>query len=73
MTRKEKRLQKAKQGDISYQEFLTLLRQNGWVKIRHKGSHAVWQNPRNQATLPVQPNKDGSAKQYQVADFFKWS
>ena len=72
MTKKEKLWQKAQQNpqNLTFNEFETLLEQNGWQLARQKGSHRLWSSPQGQS-LPIQPRKDGKAKVYQVQQFIK--
>lgn len=71
MAKSEKLLKKAmlNPGGLTYKEFTSLLRQNGWVKNRQKGSHEIWVSP-SKAILPIQ-NKKGEAKKYQVEQFLR--
>ena len=73
MSKKEKLWQKAKNSpeNLTFDEFETLLAQNGWVFSRQKGSHRLWYSVKGQA-LPIQPRKDGKAKVYQVQQFFEY-
>lgn len=66
MTKYEKLLAKARQtpGDLTFDEFETLLKRAGWVFKRQRGSHRVWLSPNNRA-LPIQSD-GGKAKGYQV-------
>lgn len=73
MTKKEKLWQKAKNNpeNLTFDEFETLLSQNGWEFSRQKGSHRLWYSPNGQP-LPIQPRKDGKAKLYQIQQFFEY-
>ena len=73
MIKKDKLWQKAKTNpqNLTFDEFQTLLRQCGWQFSRQKGSHRLWYSPTNQA-LPIQPQKDGKAKPYQIKQFFTY-
>ncbi len=71
MNRRAKLLERARHGTISFEEFETLLAQNGWVKRKSKrGSHRVWISPRG-IPHPIQPDQNGEAKKYQLEQFFK--
>ena len=73
MTKKDKLWQKAKTNpqNLSFSEFETLLQQCGWQFSRQKGSHRLWYSAKNQP-LPIQPQKDGKAKVYQVQQFLNY-
>jgi predicted RNA binding protein YcfA (HicA-like mRNA interferase family) len=70
MSKKDKLWQKAQTNPeaLTFDELETLLRQQGWVFSRQKGSHRLWTSPGGQS-LPIQPRKDGKAKTYQVRQF----
>jgi predicted RNA binding protein YcfA (HicA-like mRNA interferase family) len=69
MSKAEKLLLKAinNPDSLSYKEFLTLLTQQGWKKIRQTGSHEQWAAETG-PVLTIQ-NKNGMAKGYQVKAF----
>lgn len=73
MTKKEKLWKKAQENpqNLTFKEFETLLRQTGWILSRQQGSHRLWCSPNGQS-LPIQPRKDGKAKNYQVQQFIKY-
>jgi predicted RNA binding protein YcfA (HicA-like mRNA interferase family) len=73
MTKKEKLWQKANNSpeNLTFDEFETLLIQNGWEFSRQKGSHRLWYSPSGKP-LPIQPRKDGKAKLYQIQQFFEY-
>lgn len=50
---------------LMYEEFLTLLRQNGFELRNQSGSHKQWLSSKNEP-LTTQPRKDGKAHKYQV-------
>jgi predicted RNA binding protein YcfA (HicA-like mRNA interferase family) len=72
MSKAEKLLEKARNNHsgISFKEFETLLSQSKWMFDHQSGSHRVWYSPKR-SRLPVQPNKDGKAKGYQVKQFIE--
>ena len=70
MNSRDKLLEKARRGMISYKDFQILLQQQGWSKIRSHGSHAIWRSPYGYR-LPTQPDRSGMAKAYQVDQFFQ--
>jgi predicted RNA binding protein YcfA (HicA-like mRNA interferase family) len=71
MNKKEKLLTKAQSGaELSYGEFQTLLKQNGWEYVRQKGSHAAWK--KGDSTVFIQPDGSGKAKKYQVSQFLEF-
>ncbi len=69
MSKKEKLLQYAVShpNSLSFNEFCTLMKHQGWFLDHQRGSHQIWISPRLYR-LSVQ-NKDGSAKGYQVKQF----
>ncbi len=74
MTKKEKLWQKANNSpqNLTFKEFeIFLLSQCGWEFSRQTGSHRLWYSPQNQP-LPIQPQKDGKAKIYQVKQFLQY-
>lgn len=73
MTKKDKLWQKAKTNpqNLTFGEFETLLQQCNWQFSRQKGSHRLWYSPQNKP-LPIQPQKDGKAKVYQIKQFFQY-
>ena len=50
---------------LSYEEFLTLLKQNGFELRNQAGSHKQWLSPKREP-MTTQPRKDGKAHKYQV-------
>lgn len=66
MSRKNKLLQKAMNNpnDLSFLDFVTLLKQLEWVFKRQTGSHQVWHS--KQGYRLVIQNNNGKAKGYQV-------
>ena len=73
MTKKEKLLQKARENpdNLTFDEFETLLSQNGWEFSRQRGSHRLWCSPTGQS-LPIQVRRDGKAKLYQIQQFLDY-
>lgn len=70
MNQREKLLAKAQSGkDLSYGEFQSLLRQNGWEYVRQRGSHAIWKKGND--ALSIQAGKSGKANGYQIKQFLK--
>lgn len=69
MTKKEKLLKRAlnNSNGLSFTEFCTLMKQNGWLKDHQTGSHQIWYSPRGDR-ISVQESK-GKAKGYQVRQF----
>ena len=71
MTKIMKQLDKARNnaGNLSYDEFTTLMSRCGWCQDHQRGSHSIWYSPRGHR-LSVQ-NRKGKAKDYQVKQFLK--
>jgi len=68
MNTKAKLLDKARTGRLTFREFLVLLSQQGWTKVRQKGSHQIWQSPGGRM-VPVEKGPSGDAKAYQIGQF----
>lgn len=73
MTKKEKLFQRVKNKpqNIRFQDFCTLMVYFGFSEIRVRGSHHLYQHPSIEDVMNVQPQKDGTAKGYQVQQFLK--
>lgn len=69
MSKKDKLLIKALNNpeELSFTDFCTLMRQQGWVLDHQRGSHQIWYSPKSYR-LSVQ-NRNGNAKGYQVKQF----
>jgi predicted RNA binding protein YcfA (HicA-like mRNA interferase family) len=59
------------QKNVRFQDFCTLLEYFGFVRVRVRGSHHLYQHPDIDELMNVQPKKDGLAKAYQVRQFLK--
>jgi predicted RNA binding protein YcfA (HicA-like mRNA interferase family) len=72
MTKKEKLLAKAAKSpqNLRFEEFITLLEQNGFTISRIKGSHFVACHEKTQQAISIQERR-GNAKLYQVKQFFE--
>ncbi|HSW71304.1 MAG TPA: type II toxin-antitoxin system HicA family toxin [Gammaproteobacteria bacterium] len=48
MSKKEKILDKAKNnpGGLSIEDFCTLMKHQGWILDRQRGSHQIWYSPK---------------------------
>ncbi len=58
--------------EISFSDFKTLLKQQGWVFSRQAGSHEIWHS--SQGMRLVIQNNGGKAKGYQLKQFLlQWS
>jgi len=75
MTRKEKLLEKARNNPsgLSFVDFVTLMKQSGWVLDHQTGSHQIWyanlgKNIAITHRISVQ-NRNNKAKGYQVKQF----
>ncbi len=73
MTKKEKLFQRVKNNpkNIRFQDFCVLMEYFGFVQIRVRGSHHLYQHPTVEDVMNVQPQKDATAKSYQVQQFLK--
>lgn len=73
MTKKEKLFQRVKQSskNVRFQDFCTLMVYFGFIEIRVRGSHHLYQHPAVEDVMNVQPQKDSTAKSYQVQQFLK--
>ena len=69
MTKKEKLLEKAKNNPngLSFEDFCTVMKHQGWVLDHQRGSHQIWYSPKSYR-LSVQ-DRNGKAKSYQVRQF----
>jgi len=69
MVKKEKLLEKALNNPkgLSFDDFCTLMKHQGWVLDHQRGSHQIWYSPKSYR-LSVQ-NRNGKAKDYQVKQF----
>jgi len=56
------------QKNISYNDFVTLVKAYGFSKVGGEGSHAVYKHPIEKATINIQ-NAKGQAKPYQIKQF----
>ena len=73
MTKKEKLFQRVKKSakNVKFQDFCTLMGYFGFVEIRIRGSHHLYQHPLIDEVMNIQPQKDSNAKSYQVQQFLK--
>lgn len=69
MSKKDKLLDKAFNNPegLSFDEFCTVMKHQGWVLDHQRGSHQIWYSPKAYR-LSVQ-NRNGQAKSYQVKQF----
>lgn len=69
MSKKEKLLEKAinNPDGISFDDFCSTMKHQGWILDHQRGSHQIWFSPKA-FRLSVQ-NKNGKAKGYQVKQF----
>lgn len=69
MSKKEKLLDKAinNSDGLSFDEFCTIMKHQGWTLDHQRGSHQIWYSPKA-FRLSVQ-NRNGKAKGYQVKQF----
>lgn len=69
MSKREKLLQQAvnNPAGLSFDDFCTLMKHQGWSLDHQRGSHQIWYSP-GLYRLSVQ-NRDGKAKSYQVKQF----
>jgi predicted RNA binding protein YcfA (HicA-like mRNA interferase family) len=59
------------QKNVRFRDFSTLMEYFGFVLIRVRGSHHLYQHPDVEEVLSVQPRKDNRAKAYQLRQFLK--
>lgn len=57
--------------NLRFQEFEKILDWAGFILSNVKGSHRVYSHPEIKRMLPIQPDKNGYAKVYQVEQFIK--
>lgn len=71
MSKKDKLLDKASTNPdvLSFDDFCTLMKHQGWILDHQRGSHQIWYSPKSHR-LSVQ-NRNGKAKSYQVRQFLK--
>lgn len=69
MVKQEKLLNKAMNNPdgLSFSDFQTLMKHQGWVLDHQRGSHQIWYSPKFYR-LSVQ-NRNSKAKGYQVKQF----
>ena len=69
VSKKEKLLSDAlaNPGGLSFDDFCTLMKHQGWCLDHQRGSHQIWYSP-TFYRLSVQ-NRQGKAKSYQVKQF----
>jgi len=53
--------------ELSFTDFVALMKQSGWTKDHQKGSHQIWRSKKGYR-ISVQ-NRKGKAKRYQVKQF----
>lgn len=68
MTRREKLLEKARNNPrgLRFSELTRLAESYGFYLDRQGGSHAVYKHKGLGVSIPLQPDKNGKAKGYQV-------
>ncbi len=73
MSRKQKLLQRILNNprNIRFDDFCTLMTYFGFVLMRVRGSHHLYQHPMLEQVMNVQPTNNGLAKAYQVEQFLK--
>jgi len=69
MSKKDKLLTKAENNPdgLSFDDFCTLMKHQGWILDHQRGSHQIWYSPKGHR-ISVQ-NRNGKAKGYQVKQF----
>lgn len=69
MSKKDKLLDKAinNPDGISFDDFCTIMKHQGWILDHQRGSHQIWYSPMS-FRLSVQ-DRNGKAKGYQVKQF----
>ncbi|MDX1991800.1 MAG: type II toxin-antitoxin system HicA family toxin [bacterium] len=73
MSKKAKLLQRTQNSpkNLRFLDFCTLMEYFGFTLVRMRGSHHLYQHPKIEEVMNVQPKKDGLAKAYQVQQFLK--
>ncbi|OHC94325.1 MAG: hypothetical protein A3H25_08855 [Sphingomonadales bacterium RIFCSPLOWO2_12_FULL_63_15] len=56
---------------ISFRDFERVLMALGFVWDRTKGSHRQYVHPKVPRAFPVQPDKNGDAKRYQIRELLE--
>lgn len=71
MTQREKLLLRAMNSpaNLSFEDFVTLLKHLGWTFDHQTGSHQIWYSAKK-SRISIQNNK-GKAKTYQVKQFLQ--
>lgn len=57
--------------NVHFRDFCVLMEYFGFVSVRVRGSHHLYQHPQVEDVMNVQPTKDNLAKSYQVRQFLK--
>ncbi len=73
MTRKAKlyALTRNSQKNVRFKDFCALMTAFGFVLVRVRGSHHLYQHDQVEDVMNVQPTKNDLAKAYQVRQFLK--
>lgn len=57
---------RASPANLRFDDLCRLMKCQGYVFVRQKGSHSMYRTPLDRSPHPVQPDKNGHAKTYQV-------
>ena len=73
MTKADKKNQRIRRNpaNITFQDFISWLEENGFILDRVSGSHHVFVHPVIETPINIQKKKDGTAKAYQVKQAIK--
>lgn len=73
MSKKEKLFQRVKNSakNVRFQDFCTLLEYFGFVLIRIRGSHHLYQHSTVEEVMNIQSQENNMAKSYQVQQFLR--
>ena len=58
--------------NVRFADFVALMEAFGFEHTRTKGSHNWYVHETGQVRMSVQPDRNGNAKAYQIADFLKY-
>ena len=64
-----RRIQLGHKANVKFEDFETLLAAFGYRYDGGRGSHRIYRHEETEARLPIQPDHNGDAKGYQVAEF----
>ena len=56
---------------MTAKQVIQLLQKNGWVKVRHKGSHKIFKHPDNPKNIPVPVHSGKDIPKGTLHDIYK--